>query len=226
MFAQTFDWIDLPRLFFLAFIEILLSADNAIVLGIFTHQLPERLKKKALYIGALSAFFFRLFAVLSIGWLIQYSWIQLLGGVYLIYLSIHHFVAPKKALIPPLYASFWKTILMIELFDLAFAIDSIMAAFAFISSNSMHIESKLWMVYLGGMFGLFGIRYAAHLFSSWIHRFSRLEKSAYLMIGWIGCKLTLEGFVELPSLFPFIFWPVLAALFLYGISKKISRKRK
>ena len=80
MFGQTFEYSDLARLGALAFIEMLLSADNAVVLGLLAHALPEKLRKKALFIGLASAFFLRAAALLAISFLIRYRWLQLIGA--------------------------------------------------------------------------------------------------------------------------------------------------
>lgn len=221
MFGQTFDFSDIPRIGVLTFLEILLSADNAIVLGVLTAALPPHLRTKALYIGAISAFFFRALALLSISVLLQYQWIQILGALYLLYLSWRHFKGKKKK-IPTLTGHhFWKTVFLIEFFDLAFAFDSIFAGVAFIavSPSEATFHPKLWIVYVGGMLGLLGIRYAAHLFSLMIHRFPRLETSAHLMIGWIGLKLAYTSFPHFPSLEPF-FWGGVVLLFFVGLIKK------
>lgn len=96
---------------------------------------------------------------------------------------------------------------------MVFALDSIVAGVAFIDSSL----SKLWIVYIGGMIGLLGMRYAADLFSRLIDRFPRLESSAYLMVGWIGVKLGLSTF-EWPIPSP-IFWGMIAFLFILGFFK-------
>jgi YkoY family integral membrane protein len=224
MFDQSFALLDIPKIFFLAFLEIILSADNAIVLGILASRLPERLRAKALYIGSISAFFIRAVALFILGFLIQYKFVQILGAAYLFYLSLNYlFKNKKKGFSTEEKNSFWKIVILIELFDVVFAIDSILAGVAFISTNDPHLfHSKIWIVYVGGMIGLLAIRYAAHLFSSILKRFPRMELTAHLMIGWIGIKLVYELFPH-PAIFEPIFWSVLAFLFCLGL---IKRQRK
>src|SRR5579872_342952 len=175
MIEQSFASGDIPRVFTLAFLEILLSADNAIVLGVLSHSLPAPLRRKALFIGILSSFILRAGALFGVALLLESIWFQLIGGAYLIYLSIRYFTKKgrKSTSIKPI-PSFWKVVLLIELLDLVFAVDSIVAGVAFINGSF----SKLWIVYLGGMIGIFGMRYAADLFGSLLDRFPNLEKSA------------------------------------------------
>lgn len=213
MIEQTFAFADIPRIFTLAFLEILLSADNAIVLGVLSRSLPPPLRRRALFIGIASSFILRAGALLAVAVLLESIWFQLIGGAYLVYLSIRYMTKKDKTSeIKPIH-SFWKVVLLIELLDLVFAIDSIVAGVAFINGSF----SKLWIVYLGGMIGIFGMRYAADLFGSLLDKFPGLERSAYLMVGWIGIKLGLSAFDwPLP---PPLFWSVIAFLFLLGFFK-------
>lgn len=221
MFDQSFAVSDVPKIFFLAFLEMILSADNAIVLGILAARLPEKLRKKALYIGSVSAFFIRAFALLIFSFLLQYRLVQIIGAAYLFYLSIQYFFKTgKKKSVVEGKNSFWKIVILIELFDIIFAIDSILAGVAFISTNDPYqFYSKIWIVYVGGMIGLLGIRYAAHLFSSILKIFPKMELTAHLMIGWIAIKLVYELFPH-SQIFEVVFWVVLALLFLFGFVKK------
>ncbi len=221
MFDQSFAISDLPKIFFLAFLEIILSADNAIVLGILASRLPEKLRAKALYIGSISAFFIRALALLILGFLIQYRSMQILGSAYLFYLSLNYFFKQRKKRVSKEEKhSFWKIVVLVELFDVIFAIDSILAGVAFISANDPHLfYSKIWIVYVGGMIGLLGIRYAAHLFSFLLKQFPKMESSAHLMIGWIALKLVYELFPH-PPIFEPIFWGVLILLFCLGFTKR------
>lgn len=222
MLGQTFELSDLASVAVLAFIEIVLSSDNAIVLGLLAHALEEKKRIKALYIGLGSAFFLRAGALVLVSYILRFQWLQLVGAAYLLYLCIYHFAKkPRDPTLPPIHRSFWMTVLLIELFDLAFAIDSIIAGIVFIQPDHpiSTFPPKLWIVYVGGMLGLVGIRYAADLFSKLLTSFPKLETSAYLMVGWIGLKLSLSSFVDIPG-FHFAFWIGLFALFLLGLRRK------
>lgn len=213
VFHQIFQFPDLYRVVLLAFLELLLSADNAVVLGVLTRHLPLPLRRKALFIGIISAFFLRAGALLSMGILFKYLWIQVIGALYLIYLSLRYFTRNKKSgeRIPS--PSFWKTVMLIELLDLVFALDSIIAGLGFIDA----VLSKVWIVYLGGMIGLMGMRFAAEFFSRLLDRFPRLESSAYLLVGWIGIKLgTAAIHHPIPSS---LFWTFTLLVFLLGFFK-------
>jgi YkoY family integral membrane protein len=218
MSEQVFALSDLPRVFALGFLEMLLSADNAVILGILCSALPLPLRRKALFIGVASSFILRALALLLVAHILVYTWIQAVGGAYLIYLSIRHLIKKKqRSATPPTKShSFWKTVVLIEIFDLLFALDSIIAGVAFVNSNL----SKLWIVYAGGMIGLLSMRFAASFFSTLIDRFPGLETGAYLMVGWIGIKLGLSS-IQWHLPIP-LFWGVLVFLFVLGF---FSRKR-
>ncbi len=85
-------------------------------------------------------------------------------------------------------AAFWRTVLVIELTDIAFAVDSILSAMALVGS----VRSKLWVVVVGGILGLILMRFAAALFIRLLDRFPRFETSAYLLVVVIGIKLVLD----------------------------------
>ena len=211
LFDQSFTFVDVPSIFTLTLLELLLSADNAVVLGVVTHALPKEQRKKALYIGVISAFFLRVGALLLIAILLKSKWVQILGGLYLFYLSIRYFYQRKKKVEFKPQLSFWKAVVLIELLDLLFAIDSIIAGVAFINEDL----PKLWIVYFGGMLGLLGMRYAANIFSRLMDRLPRLEMTAYMIVGWIGVKLGLGGFqIHIPS---YLFWTIILGFFLFAL---------
>ncbi|HSW72614.1 MAG TPA: hypothetical protein VLG44_04325 [Chlamydiales bacterium] len=214
MFHQTFVFPDIFRVLVLGFLEWVLSADNILVLAILVRPLTIELQKKALFVGILSAFFLRFIAILGASFLIQFAWIQILGALYLLYLSIHHFLTHKKhssfSLKKP---TFWKIVIAIEFFDLSFAIDSIVSGLSFIapySSSSSPINPKLWVLLLGAIIGIIGVRYAAHFFTSVLKRFPALEPSTYLLVGWIGLHLFFDGLFKFYGLnLDQFLWPVL-----------------
>jgi len=105
-------------------------------------------------------------------------------------------------------ASFWPTVLLIELTDIAFAVDSILAAIAMVgappaglAANAFH--PKLWVVVFGGIIGLMLMRVAARWFIYLLERFPTFEVAAYLLVIVIGFKLLADwGFNSDWSSFP------------------------
>ncbi|HEX8341795.1 MAG TPA: hypothetical protein VF624_12870 [Tepidisphaeraceae bacterium] len=92
------------------------------------------------------------------------------------------------------FSKFWPTVIVIELTDVAFAVDSILAALAFIPPNPdpSKTNPKLWVVLLGGFIGVVLMRVAAVVFIRLLERFPRFETAAYLLVTVIGLKLVID----------------------------------
>lgn len=83
---------------------------------------------------------------------------------------------------------FWKTVFVIEVTDIAFAVDSILAAIALAGGR----HQKLWVIIAGGILGMVLMRFAAAVFIRLLDRFPRFEISAYLLVVLIGLKLLVD----------------------------------
>ena len=97
---------------------------------------------------------------------------------------------------------FWQTVLVIELTDIAFAVDSIVAAMALVGGQKASdpgAHDKLWVVVVGGMIGVILMRFAAVLFIKLLERFPRFETSAYLLVAVIGVKLLIDWWFNPPQ---------------------------
>ncbi len=93
--------------------------------------------------------------------------------------------------------TFWSTVVIIELTDIAFAIDSILAAMALVGTPPPGTPEgaphpQLWVVILGGILGLVLMRFAAVIFIKLLERFPRFETAAYLLVTIIGLKLVAD----------------------------------
>lgn len=101
------------------------------------------------------------------------------------------------------YSRFWPTVLVIELTDIAFAVDSILAAIALVGGMPSDrpkdaLHPKLWVVLVGGMLGVILMRFAAVIFIKLLDRFPRFEEAAYLLVIVIGGKLLADFFFNKP----------------------------
>jgi YkoY family integral membrane protein len=193
-------------------LEVILSADNAIVLGALANGLPEHQRRRALFYGIMGAFILRGLAIFSAAWIIQFWFLQVLGGGYLIWLGMSNLTSPghgeaDSAQVSRKQRGFWGTVLVIELTDLAFAVDSVLAAVA--------LTSNMWIIYAGAVIGLIAMRFAAVGVLRLLEKFPEMNIYAYVLVSWIGVKLTLQGiynkgwFVEQVHMTHGIFWTVM-----------------
>lgn len=195
-------------------LEGLLSADNALVLAILVKHLPAKKQKKALLYGLFGAYFFR-FIFIGIGvFLIHFMWIKLLGAAYLAWIVIKHFWKgegdedasgiKKDNWLIRIFGMFWATVVTVELMDLTFSADSILAAFA--------VSDKVWILFLGGAIGILMMRTVASLFLILIEKVPELETTAFVLIAIIALKMGASVFgFDLNSI---VFFTILVVSFL------------
>src|SRR3954463_11480352 len=77
----------------LVFLEGLLSADNALVLALMVRHLPKKEQRRVLQYGIWGAVGFRFIAVVLSAILLRFWIFKVIGGLYLLYLAIAHFVS-------------------------------------------------------------------------------------------------------------------------------------
>ncbi|MBT2684994.1 TerC family protein [Bacillus sp. ISL-37] len=196
-----YGWV----LLLLIALEGLLAADNALVLAIMVKHLPEEERKKALFYGLAGAFVFRFASLFIISFLVDVWQVQAIGALYLLFIAINHIVrklyfkkledenkaAEKKK------SGFWATVFKVELADIAFAVDSILAAVALAmtlpNTNLPAIGGmdggKFLVIFAGGLIGLIIMRFAANLFVKLLQSRPGLEIAAFAIVGWVGVKL-------------------------------------
>ena len=221
MLGQTFELHDLIVIAILVVLEGVLSIDNALVLGLLALRVPKRLQARALSYGLVGALVFRVLAIVAASYLLAWRAPKLLGGLYLIYVAArkrHFYPADNKKNPEEAPAAntahesldddieditthskvFWQAVIAIELTDIAFAVDSIVAAIAMVSSTpkppGQRLHPKLWLVVVGGMLGVIAMRFAAAMFMKLLEKFPRFELSAYLLVLVIGAKLVADYF--------------------------------
>ncbi len=232
--VQIFEYSDIAVIGMLILLEGLLSADNALVLALMVRHLPKDQQARALTYGLGGAFVFRAIAILLATLIMKLWWLQAIGAGYLIWMTAKHFLTnrdhhdEKEAGHKADNAGFWKTVMLVELTDIAFAVDSVLAGVAMAkASTKQAFDTKLWVVYSGAVIGIILLRYAAKAFLKLLDKYPALEHLAYALVGWAGIKLlvmaghhfTAEvkvGF-HIPEMEPPVFWSVLVLILIVGI---------
>ncbi|WHX98171.1 TerC family protein [Neobacillus sp. DY30] len=226
-----YGWV----LLILILLEGLLSADNALVLAIMAKHLPPDQQKKAINIGLMLAFIFRIGAIFIISFLFHVWWIQAIGAAYLIFIALKHLLKKDHGDRDKAGKSYRATVAQIALADIAFAVDSILAAVALVIAlpgtpmgeiGGMD-GAQFIVILLGAIAGLIVIRFAAGFFVKILTQRPALETAAMLLVGWVGVKLLMHtlahpalhiiphDFVEGP-IWNTIFWSVMLLIALGG----------
>lgn len=200
----------------LIFLEGILSIDNAAVLGAMVTSLPEHeripwpkalqgvghffdkllgnQRMAALRVGLLGAYLGRGLMLLAASYIIQNPWLKLVGAAYLIRLALddlgaHGYEGGDETTNKVQTRTFWMTVLSVELMDLAFSLDNVVAA--------VSLSDKLWVVLLGVAIGILVMRFAAGIFSYVVEREPILKTAAYILVLNIGVELLLEDLAHI-----------------------------
>ncbi len=217
-------WVELaPLLPVIVSLELVLSADNAVALASITKNLNNiDLQTKALNIGIFIALLLRILVILTAQFILNFWPVKLIGGIYLISLSISKFYNLNnsgsndnnqnnniKSDI-----SIVNVILLLSVTDLAFSIDSITAAVA--------ISDQFLLVITGAIIGVIALRFTSGLFIKWLEIYINLEKAGYIAVAIIGIKLILQLILYKLVIPEYLFFLLMLCLFLWGFSRKGS----
>jgi YkoY family integral membrane protein len=203
----------------LIFLEGILSIDNAAVLGAMVSVLPadkpvpypralKFLQKPtnrilgmqqsaALKVGLLGAYAGRGAMLFLATWVIENPFLRILGAAYLVKLAFEHLSHREDGVSEggrargrrEIGSSFWMVVLNVELADLAFSLDNVVAAVA--------LSNKLWVVMLGVALGIVTMRFAAGIFTWLIKREPILATAAYIVVFNIGVELLIAEFFHI-----------------------------
>ena len=217
-------WVELaPLLPVIISLELVLSADNAVALASITKNLNNiDLQTKALNIGIFIALLLRILVILTAQFILNFWPVKLIGGIYLISLSISKFFTLNNAISNDNIEnnsiksdiSIVNVILLLSVTDLAFSIDSITAAVA--------ISDQFLLVITGAIIGVIALRFTSGLFIKWLEIYINLEKAGYIAVGIIGIKLILQLILYKLVIPEYLFFLLMLCLFLWGFSSKGS----
>lgn len=186
-------------------LECLLSVDNAAVLATMVMDLPHEKRNKALRYGIIGAYVFRGLALLFASFIVKIWWLKPIGGLYLLYLTYGFFKAKStetkdddagvdkhsnwlyKATVGAI-GTFWSTVILVEMMDIAFSIDNIFAVVAF--------SNNIILICFGVFVGILAMRFVAQTFVKLLEKYKFLETSAFVVIGILGLKLFASLFVH------------------------------
>ena len=207
-------------------IELSLSVDNIFVIAIIfsSFRIPQKYQHRILFWGIMGAIVFRglmiYFGVLLIH---KFSWTTYIFGGFLIFTAVkmlfnnedekfepkksfvyrilrkiipvtthidgEHFFVKRRHLTAatPLFVA----LVVIEVMDVIFAIDSVPAILA--------ITSDPFLVFSSNIFAILGLRSMYFFLSHMLNRFAHLEYSLIAILTFVGLKMLLHDYIQLPE---------------------------
>ncbi len=197
------------------FLEGILSIDNAAVLGAMVSVLPKQdmvpwpgplkflgppvhrllggQRSAALKVGLLGAYVGRGLMLVLANFVIHNHYLKILGAAYLIRLAFENLGEPEPGEEDQVRAKrmegrgFWNVVIAVELADLAFSLDNVVAVIA--------LSDNLPIVMFGVFIGIVAMRFAASIFTWMVLREPILKPAAYLVVFNIGAELLLDEFL-------------------------------
>lgn len=162
-------------------------------LGDLLHPLLGNERTAALRVGLLGAYVGRGVMLFLATLIIQNPWLKLIGAAYLVRLAFDNLgsegesVEEEDAEVEtrkPRTSKFWGIVVMVELTDLIFSLDNVVAA--------VTLSNRFFVVLLGVAIGILLMRFAAGLFSYAVEREPILKNAAYILVFNIGVELLLS----------------------------------
>jgi tellurite resistance protein TerC len=194
------------------FLEGILSIDNAAVLGAMVSVLPKKERvpwpgpliflgppvhrllggqqPAALKVGLLGAYLGRGLMLVLANFVIHNNILKIIGAAYLIKLAFENLGEPESGEECQTRTrsvegkGFWGVVLAVELADLAFSLDNVVAVVA--------LSDNLYIVMFGVAIGIITMRFAAGLFTLMITREPILKPAAYIVVFNIGAELLIN----------------------------------
>ncbi|ATW27244.1 TerC family protein [Candidatus Formimonas warabiya] len=139
-------WEVLGKIFSITLIDLVLSGDNAAVVGLAIRNLPDKMRRKAALFGAGGAVFLQVTLASIATFLMKVNYLSAIGGVILIFIT-YKLIKPGGEEEANVSASdkFWTAVGTIVVADISMAFDNIMGVAGVAEGNVLYILFGLSM---------------------------------------------------------------------------------
>ena len=186
--------------FQIVLIDIVMAADNAIIIGLIAANFASDNRRKIIAWGVAAAFIFRIFFATGANYLFEFAWVKILGGVLLLWIINNlrqDFFGTNKIKTPQLKSketkSFSTGVYQVLIADLTLSFDNVLAVVAASKGNFN-------LMVVGLLLSLFLIFTLASFFADYIKKHQWLGYVGLVVILIIAIQLIIGGFVSLDIL--------------------------
>ncbi len=182
------------------FIDIVMAADNAIIIGLIAANFAPNNRKKIIALGVAAAFIFRIVFAFGADYMFQFGWLKILGGVLLIWVINNlrqDFFGKNKIRSPQMKShetqSFSEGVYKVLIADIAISFDNVIGVVGAAKGN-------YYLMVTGLLLSVFLIATLASYFADYIKKHQWVGYVGLFVILIIAIQLIIGGFVNLEVL--------------------------
>jgi YjbE family integral membrane protein len=193
-----------------AWINILLSGDNAVVIALACRSLPEKLRRWGIILGSGAAIALRIIFAFVVTWLMAIPYLQAVGGALLLWIAIslargggedNHDVKAHESL--------WHAVGTIAIADAAMSLDNVIAIAAI-------ARDDYWLFILGLVLSIPLIVVGATLITNLLNKFPILVWAGAALLGFIAGEMIADDTALLANFGVTHNWPLHYAAAIAG----------
>jgi len=181
-------------------IDIVMAADNAIIIGLIAANFAPDNRRKIIAWGVAAAFIFRIIFAFGASYIFEFAWIKIMGGVLLLWVINNlrqDFFNQKKIRSPQIKSgetqSFSQGVLKVLVADLTLSFDNVLGVVGAARDN-------YHLMVIGLLLSVFLIATLASYFADYIKKHQWLGYVGLAVILIIAIQLIIGGFVNLEVL--------------------------
>ena len=172
------------------FIDLILSGDNAVVIALAVRSLEGNVRRRAIQFGVAAAIGLRIIFVFIVAFLVTLPFLQLIGGLLLIYISWQLVRQEDEEANVKAGSGLWQSVRIIAVADAVMSLDNVIALVA-ISRDSAG-EPRVWLVALGIALTIPIIVYGATILSNLMNRFPILVYAGAALLVYVAVELMFD----------------------------------
>jgi len=177
-------------------IDIVMAADNAIIIGLIAANFAPNNRKKIIAWGVAAAFIFRIIFAFGASYMFEFAWIKILGGVLLLWVinNIRQDLFNQKKIRSPQIKSnetqsFKQGVLRVLIADLTLSFDNVLGVVGAAKDN-------YHLLVVGLLLSVFLIATLASYFADYIKKHQWFGYVGLFVILIIAIQLIIGGFVD------------------------------
>jgi YjbE family integral membrane protein len=159
--------------------NIVLSGDNAVVIALASRNLPDRLRRRAIFFGSLGAVLLRVVFCAVVGLLLGVPYLKLVGGALLLWIGIKLVLEDEGSTDVRAHTTLWAAISTIVIADAVMSLDNAIAIAAAAHGNFA-------LITIGLLLSVPVIMLGAGLISHLLDRYAWIGLAGAALIGWIA----------------------------------------